>query len=167
MAFWHPVFRLGDPASSPLPCLSPLLLRNFSLEVCEGSREWREVLHPPGCARSRARSRATTGNDSLRISSASARRAFASATGPVHVSAVECKKTVMPPGCGENANDTRSSREPSPVRAREQQRGRAADKIVEKMLFSHPNRARFSRRPGVVGVLSTTRWHYRFLALGG
>ena len=48
VTFRHPVFRLGDPASSPLPCLSPLLLRNFSLEVCDGSREWHEVLHPPG-----------------------------------------------------------------------------------------------------------------------
>jgi len=36
--------------------------------------------------------------------------------GAVRVSAAERKKTVMPPGCGENANDTRSSREPSPVR---------------------------------------------------
>jgi len=36
---WHSVFLLGGPASSPLPCLCPLLLGDLPLDVGEGSGE--------------------------------------------------------------------------------------------------------------------------------
>ena len=47
LAFWHLVFRLGDPASSPLPCLGPLLLGDLPLEVGEGPWESFVSAWPP------------------------------------------------------------------------------------------------------------------------
>ena len=39
LALRHSVFLLGGPASSPLPCLCPLLLSDLPLDVGEGSGE--------------------------------------------------------------------------------------------------------------------------------
>ena len=39
LAFWHPVFRLGDPAPSSLSRFHPLLLRDLPLKVRERLRE--------------------------------------------------------------------------------------------------------------------------------
>jgi len=48
LAFRHPVFSFGGPASCPLACLRPLLLRDFPLEVSERSWEWPRVFHTTG-----------------------------------------------------------------------------------------------------------------------